>query len=169
MKTLLKLKHLFMISFIPIGAMFFQSCAVNNIYHPQLLTVHEIVQMSKDGVSSKDIISEIRNSHTGYNLKADQLANLRNEGVQDSVINYMEMTHMEAVRKNQQMSDEFYMGPGYGYGYGPYYGYGFGWPYGYWGWDIGPTIIFRGGGDFHGGGFHGGGFHGGGGMRGGRH
>jgi hypothetical protein len=46
--------------------------------------------MSKDGLSSRDIINEIRHSHTVYTLKADELAKLQNEGVQDSVINYME-------------------------------------------------------------------------------
>jgi hypothetical protein len=137
-----------------------QSCVVYRPYpknSAQLLTVPEIVQMSKDGVSSKDIINEINQSHTAYGLKADQLAKLRDEGVQDSVINYMEQTHFDAIQKDQRMADSNYWWAGNdGYFYG---GLGFGWPYGYFGWNMGPAIIYNVSRGF-GGGFHGGGgFH----------
>jgi hypothetical protein len=72
------------------------------------VTVPDIVKMSKDGYSSKSIIKEIRQSHTYYTLKADQLSKLQNEGVPDSVINYMEKTHIDAVRRNQQINDSYY-------------------------------------------------------------
>jgi len=139
-----------------IGAAILNSCVVYSPYSQQKIQVKDIVRMSKDGYSSKDIIKEIRQSHSVYGLKADQLAKLRDEGVQDSVINYMEKTHIDAIRRNQWAADSYYSWPGYGY----YGGFGFGWPYGYWGW--GPTIIYnyRGGfgGHYHGGGgFHGGG------------
>jgi len=61
--------------------------------------------MSKDGVSSKDIITEINQTHTVYSLKADQLFKLRDEGVQDSVLNYMEETKINAVQQNQRYAD----------------------------------------------------------------
>ncbi len=148
MKSLIKFKNLVYLFFITIGAMLLQGCAV---YYPNNMAsvpVSDIIQKSQDGVSSKDIIKELRKSHSVYFLKADQLAKLRNEGVQDSVINYMENTHINAIRRNQRMQDSYYMGPGmYGYGY-----YGFGWPYGgYWGWNMGPSIIIRGGRDYDGG------------------
>jgi hypothetical protein len=119
--------------------------------------------MSKDGLSSKDIINEINQSHTAYNLKADQLVKLHEEGVQDSVINYMEETKIDLVQQNQRYAvssnwwpyDGFFYG-GFGWG-GPYYGYGWGW---------GPTVVYsvnRGfGGGYHSG-YHGG-AHGGGGR-----
>jgi len=59
--------------------------------------------MSKDGVSSKDIITEINQTHTVYSLKADQLFKLRDEGVQDSVLNYMEETKINAVSRIRDM------------------------------------------------------------------
>jgi hypothetical protein len=164
MKKLIEIRHLICLFLIVTGVTILQSCAVYQPYNANLVTVPEIIQMSKDGVSSKDIIKDIRKSHTAYRLKADQLANLRDQGVQDSVINYMEKTHMDYIRGNQQMEDSYYWWPGGdGYFYG---GLGFGWPYyGYWGWGWGPTIIYSGhrsfGGEFHGG-FHGNiGFHGG--------
>ena len=150
MKNLVKFKNLIYLFFMTAGVMFFQSCAVYNPYNLSSVPVSDIVQMSKDGVSSKDIIKELKSSHSVYLLKADQLAKLKNDGVQDSVINYMEKTHMDAIRHDQRMADSYYPGSGmYGYGY---YGMGFGWPYGgYWGWDMGPTVIIRGGGGYRGG------------------
>lgn len=172
MGNLIKTRHPIQLFFIAAGILLFQSCVVYKPNNVPAVTVADIVQMSKDGVSSKDIIRDMRQSHTVYWLKADQLAKLRNDGVQDSVINYMEETHIKAVQRNQQMEDSYYwwQGPD-GYLYG---GLGFGWPYyGYWGWGWGPAIIFSGhgyygGGGFRGGNFRGGGsFHGGGGFHGG--
>jgi hypothetical protein len=166
MKNLINCKRAIRFFLIVTGFIIIQSCAVNNRYSArQMVTVPDIVQMSKDGVASKDIIGEIRKSHTVYGLKANQLAKLRDEGVQDSVINYMEKTHIDAIRQNQRMEDSYYLWPGYnGYWYG---GFGFGWPYygGYWGW--GPGIIFSNRGEGYRGGFYSGGFHGGGSFHGG--
>ena len=182
MKNLIRFKYLIGLFFTGLFAMLFQSCIVYNpykysgrynSYDQPSLPVSDIVQMSKDGASSKDIIKEIRRSHTVYWLKADQLAKLRDEGVQDSVINYMEKTHIDAVSRNQRLSDSYYWWPGSD-GY-LYESLGFGWPYwGYWGWNIGSAILFSGRfggyyGGFHSGyhgGSHGGGvIHGGGGSR----
>ncbi len=171
MKNLIKFKNPIYLFFIVVCVLLFQSCIVYSpyrmpmandpVYQPSV-TVDDIVQMSKDGVSSKDIINEIKNSHTAYWLEADQLAKLQKDGVQDSVINYMEKTHLDAVRQNQRMQDSSYWQPGVdGYLYYGGLGFGFGWPYSIWGWNWGPAIIFSGhryyGGGFRGG-FHGGGF-----------
>jgi hypothetical protein len=133
-----------------------QSCVVYNPYTQQQVTVPDIVQMSKDGLSSKAIIREIRQSHSQYALKAEQFANLRNEGVQDSVLNYMQKTHLDAVRRDQRINDSYSGWSGFS---GYYGGFGYGWPYGLYGWGWGPTIIYsqhqyiRGGshGGYHGG------------------
>jgi hypothetical protein len=150
MKKLINFKRVLYFFSIIMGIIFLQSCVVYQPYSAQQVTVPDIVKMSKDGYSSKSIIKEIRQSHSYYTLKADQLSKLRNEGVQDSVINYMEKTHIDAVRGNQQMNDSYYGWPG---DYGWYGGFGYGWPYGGWGW--GPTIIYSEHRSF-GGGFHGG-------------
>jgi hypothetical protein len=153
-----------------------QSCVVYRPDTSQLVTVPDIVQMSNDGMSSKDIIRDIRQSHTAYDLKADQLVKLHEEGVQDSVINYMEETKIDLVRQNQSYESSSYWWPYDGFYYG---GFGWGWPYGYYGYGGGPAIIYnynrgyggeyRGRGSFHGGGeYHGGGsVRNGGGIRGG--
>ncbi|MDP4291564.1 MAG: hypothetical protein Q8908_10835 [Bacteroidota bacterium] len=142
MKTLIKSYHVLALLLMTSGLLFLQSCVIYTQPRESMVKVPDIIQMSKDGVSSKDIISKIKRSHTGYNLKADQLAKLQKQGVSDSVINYMEQTHINSAIRNAQYDAYNYWWPGYG---GFYYGYPyFGWPYsygGYWG----PTIILRGG------------------------
>lgn len=89
------------------------------------VSIGEIVGMSKAGSPPADIIDRIRRSGTVYRLTASQLADLRAQGVSDQVINYMQQTHIQAVRRNQQLNDQRYWTPyddGYLYG-----GYPFGW------------------------------------------
>ena len=141
MKTQINIKNVTGFFFAIFAAAILQSCVVYNPYSQQQVSVPDIVQMSKDGLSSKAIIRDLRQTHSIYTLKADQLAKLRDEGVQDSVINYMQKTHLDAVRRDQSMADSYYGWAG-GY-YGPYGGFGGGYYGGY-----------RGG--FHGGGGRGG-------------
>jgi len=108
MKKLINFRRVLYFFSIITGIIFLQSCVVYQPYSSQQVTVPDIVKMSKDGYSSKSIIKEIRQSHTYYTLKADQLSKLQNEGVPDSVINYMEKTHIDAVRRNQQINDSYY-------------------------------------------------------------
>ncbi len=132
-----------------------QSCIVNRPYATEPLKVPEIVQMSKDKVPSKDIIKEIKKTRTVYFLKADQLAKLRDEGVPDSVINYMEKTHIDAIAREQRNEDASYYWDPYWYG-----GLSWGFPYNYWGFGFGPSIVFENRSYYgHGGGYHGGGGH----------
>ena len=140
MKTLINSNHKLVLLLLSGVVMFLQSCVVYNQPREPMVKVSDIIQMSKSGATSKDIISKIKLSHTAYTLKADQLVKLSKQGVSDSVINFMEMTHINtAIRSSQYLNYNNYGRWGGYYGY-PYYG----WPYnygGYWG----PTIIYRGG------------------------
>ena len=139
----MNLKHVIFLFILVSGGALLHSCAV---YGPEVkpVTLPDIVQMSKDKVSSKNIINEIKKSHTAYPLKASEYAKLQQQGVADSVVNYMLKTHIDLIQHNQQMQDSYYWSPWYGgYWYG---GLGYGWPYGYWGWRMGPTIIHLNGG-----------------------
>lgn len=157
MKSRLVYKRLIYFFFVAAGVIVFNSCAV---YYPDYqvsLPVSDIVKMSKEGVYSKDIIKQIRRSRSVYKLPASELAKLRDEGVRDSVINYMERTNMESILRNQRYQDYWYPGmygyPYSGFGY-PYYGigFGYGWPYYYYrDWGFRPAIMVHGGGDGRGG------------------
>lgn len=93
------------------------------------LMVSSIVRQSQEGVPADDIIRQIAESGTVYRLSASELANLRDQGVSDAVINYMQQTYLDAIRRDQSVADRnlWVYGPD-GYYYG---GYPFGWPYYY--------------------------------------
>ena len=112
---------------IAVALFFLSGCATLGITTPQPVTVADIVKMSKDKVPADEIIRKMRESHTVYRLKASELAKLEEEGVPNAVIDYMQQTYLNAVRRNQVLEDRSYWnsGPdGYWYGGGPY-----GWPY----------------------------------------
>jgi len=141
MKNAGKFKHVVYLIFIAIGAIIIQGCIVSRpqpVYYTPV-TVSDILKMTKDGVPTNDIINEMQKSHTVYWIKADQLAKLKGEGVSDSVINYMEETHIEAVRQNQALQNASYWWPGWdGYYYGGPY---FGWPNNFWILNWGPLLF----------------------------
>ena len=150
MKKLKLTRRLLYLMFIGVILFSIQGCATTNMYRMvPPVTVPDIVQMSKDKVPAKDIISKMRESHTIYRLKASQLAELQKEGVSPEVIDYMQKTYLNAVRYNQQLEDMNYWWPGWdGYYYG---GPAFGWPYNYWNFNWGPGIVFEGHGHGEGG------------------
>jgi hypothetical protein len=66
MKNLVNLRNAIWLTLIVTGIASLQRCIVYRPYpeNAKLLTVPDIIQMSKDGVSSKDIIAEINQTHT---------------------------------------------------------------------------------------------------------
>ena len=90
------------------------------------VTVPQVVEMSHEKVPPQDIIQKIRDSGTVYRLKASQLADLKQEGVSDPVINYMQETYLHSVRRNQSLEDwDNWTMENDGFWYG---GFGYGWP-----------------------------------------
>ena len=92
---------------------------------PPAPTTDEIVQMSKDGLTPVEIIQRIDESGGLYALKASELANLREQGVSDEVIDHMQLTLIEATRAREAMRERERM---WMFGYPGYPGY----PWGYW-------------------------------------
>ena len=91
---------------------------------PNPVTVKEIVEMSEAGLPPETIINNIQQSHTVYRIQASQLVQLKEMGVSDEVINYMQQTYIDAVRQNQAYEDwsNFTLADdGFWYG-GPFYG-----------------------------------------------
>lgn len=91
----------------------------------QPVTVPEVVRMSQAGTLADQIIERMRASGTTYRLEASQLADLEEEGVPASVIDYMQNTYLDAVRRDQQYEDwDLWVMDRDGYWYG---GCPFGW------------------------------------------
>lgn len=90
--------------------------------------------MAKDGVAPEAIIKRMEASRAVYPLPASALAKLREQGVPDQVIDYMQRTYIDAVRFDEYLRarDAYFL-----YGW-PYYRgpdpYPYGWPFPYWGW-----------------------------------
>ena len=101
---------------------------------PPAPTAAEIVQMAKDGVASDAIIKRIEASHAIYPLPASELAKLREQGVPDQVIDYMQRTYIDAVRLDEYLRGrEAYLLYGWP-AYGRLFQYPYGWPYPYLDW-----------------------------------
>ena len=66
--------------------------------------VTEVVRLSREGVPAETIVKKMRDSGTVYRLSAAQLAQLHDQGVQDQVINYMQQTYLDAVRREQDLA-----------------------------------------------------------------
>jgi len=154
MKSQVIFRRLISLIIISAGVFILNGCAIYAPQYQASLPVDNIVNMSREGVPSKDIIRKIRSSRSVYELPASELAKLKNEGVQDSVLNFMQKTHLDAVRRAQRIEDSYYGYPGmfwdpyFGFGY-PYYSYfGYGFPYRYRDW--GPVVVVpRSGGEHH--------------------
>jgi acyl-CoA synthetase (AMP-forming)/AMP-acid ligase II len=71
-------------------------CATTPLPPPP--TPAEIVQMAKEGQSADAIIQRIEQSRAVYQMTATQLAQLREQGVPDKVIDYMQQTYIDAAR-----------------------------------------------------------------------
>lgn len=152
MKNRIHYRSVIFLFILASGILFLSGCAVTEQTAVLPVTVPDIIRMSKDSMPSKDIIHEIRKSHTAYTLKASEYTKLQKEGVADSVVNFMQKTHLNLVRQQQQMDDSYYWYPGYR---SWWYGYpSFGWPFYYRGWNYHSPVFYRGGAYLRGGGTH---------------
>jgi hypothetical protein len=71
----------------------------------QPVTVSEVVRMSEESVPAETIVNKMRDSEAVYRLSAAQLAQLHDQGVQDEVINYMQQTYLDAVRREEDLAN----------------------------------------------------------------
>ena len=69
------------------------------------VTVSEVIQMTQESLPTETIIERMREATTVYRLNAAELAQLHDRGVADPVINYMQQTYLEAVRREQRRAD----------------------------------------------------------------
>lgn len=96
---------LFLFAAIFPGILLFQGCAVTSA---KPVTIPDIVEMSRTGVPPEAIIDKMRESRTVYRLKADEIAELREEGVPESVVDYIQEAYANALKQNQALSERKY-------------------------------------------------------------
>ncbi len=62
---------------------------MRRIDNKQQLTLQDIKNMSRNGLSDNTIMNQIKATGSTYRLTSDQIVDLRKAGVSDNVINYM--------------------------------------------------------------------------------
>jgi hypothetical protein len=96
----------FLIMFcIPI--LFLGSCATVRNNGVSKVTVPEIIDMTKAGASDQEIINEIQQSKTVYKLDGNAYARLRQIGVSDNVINYMQETYTNKMQNSEDRDEDW--------------------------------------------------------------
>ena len=70
------------------------------------LTASEVVELAQGGAGGEEIVTHLRAAGGTYTLRASELARLRDQGVPDAVIDYMQETHLEQVRREQWLEDQ---------------------------------------------------------------
>ncbi len=94
---------------------------------PPPVTVEQVVQMSQEGLATEEIIKKMDDSDTVYRLSGSELARLKERGVPDEVLDYMQDTFVAYERSRVYRYYDPWWGPPYAYSY-PYWGF-----YGYYG------------------------------------
>lgn len=63
----------------------------------------EVVQMSQDGVPAEEIVGRLRESRAVYPLSGSRLAQLREDGVQDEVLDYLQQAYVDSIRRQERL------------------------------------------------------------------
>jgi hypothetical protein len=88
---------------------------------PPAPTLAEIVEASRAGQTPQQIIERMQKSRAVYRLPASELARLREQGVADQVIDYMQRVHLDVIRFEESLRARSFYGPGAG-PWGPAWG-----------------------------------------------
>ena len=103
-RSILLTSYLFI---VPLAMIFLGSCASVTNNEVSKVTVPQIIEMTKSGASDQEIINEIQQSKTVYKLDGNQYARLRQAGVSNNVINYMQETYTDAVQNSQDRDEDW--------------------------------------------------------------
>ena len=94
------------VSMLLTGSALLSGCAALGVDQSnQPVMVSEVIRMSKENVPAETIVNKMRDSRGVYRLNAAQLAKLHDQGVADLVLNYMQETYLNAVRREQDLAD----------------------------------------------------------------
>jgi hypothetical protein len=94
------------LSMVLAGSALLTGCAALGVDpSEQPVMVSEVIRMSKENVPAETIVNKMRDSRAVYRLNAAQLAKLHDQGVADLVLNHMQETYLNAVRREQDLAD----------------------------------------------------------------
>jgi hypothetical protein len=94
------------LSMVLAGSALLNGCAALGVDpSEQPVMVSEVIRMSNENVPAETIVNKMRDSRAVYRLNAAQLAKLHDQGVADLVLNHMQETYLNAVRREQDLAD----------------------------------------------------------------
>jgi hypothetical protein len=67
-------------------------------------SLDQVVEMSKAGKPAEEIIRELQETRAVYPLTGSQIAKLHEQGVPDTVLDYMQNAYMDRVRWESRMA-----------------------------------------------------------------
>lgn len=70
---------------------------------PPRPTLDEIVQLSREGIPAQTLVEQLQKSRAVWPLTASQILSLRDEGVDVSVLDYLQGTYVEAIRNEERL------------------------------------------------------------------
>ncbi|HEY9104345.1 hypothetical protein [Chitinimonas sp.] len=72
---------------------------------PPPVSVDEAVKLSKEGVKPDALIAMMRESRSTYRLTASDIVRLNKEGLPEPVLDYMQQTQLDDVRREERLND----------------------------------------------------------------
>jgi hypothetical protein len=69
-------------------------------------SVEQIVEMARAGKPAEEIVRELQETRAVYALTASQIVRLHEQGVPDSVLDYMQNAYAESIRWDARMQYE---------------------------------------------------------------
>ncbi len=96
------MNRLGLLFFVPLLLLGPVSCTSTRQARVEPVTVTQIVALSHQGVPADEIIQKIQASGTVYPLRASQLSALERDSVPSAVIDFMQLTYLDAVRRDEQ-------------------------------------------------------------------
>jgi hypothetical protein len=112
---------------LALGALLASGCASVADKRPPPPTLEEVVQMSQQGVPANEIVAQLVYTRAAYRLKGSELAKLKERGVPDEVLDYLEESNIALARadeaRRQAQYRFMYTWPYGGFGPYPYYWY----------------------------------------------
>jgi|SRR3990170_6476151 len=92
------------------------------------MSIEDIIRLNNEGIGDEVIISQIRTTHSFFELNTDEIVELKKAGVSEKVIN--EMIKTSVPRDKQRVVRGYYSYPNYSYPYYyPYYYSYYGYPW----------------------------------------
>ena len=86
--------------------------------HPNPMSADDVIALARSGASSKDVIAAIFRTDTLIPLNAAEVVRMHEGGVQNEVIDYLQLSQIEEMRWRDRFANSYWPGPIYR-GYGP--------------------------------------------------